>query len=162
MKKVEQLYEGKEILPGTRIAKGSKIDIVVGDGLGNTMFAVPDVVGKPRDEAEMLIRGSNLQVGTILPVDDPEKEVGTVVRQNPAASRRRISACRSAVTVSRTCMPCSGSPPMIPAMAAASIPFRLPVLGTTTPFTFLTILPLHQSSARSGRAPRTSAARAAA
>ncbi|WP_421829637.1 PASTA domain-containing protein [Larkinella sp.] len=82
---LQQLYEGKEILPGTRIAKGSKIDIVVGDGLGNTMFAVPDVVGKPRDEAEMLIRGSNLQVGTILPVEDPEKEVGTVVRQNPAA-----------------------------------------------------------------------------
>ncbi|RAK03034.1 beta-lactam-binding protein with PASTA domain [Larkinella arboricola] len=82
---LKQLYDGKEILPGTRIAKGSKIDIVVGDGLGNTMFAVPDVVGKPRDEAEMLIRGSNLQVGTILPVDDPEKEVGTVVRQNPAA-----------------------------------------------------------------------------
>jgi beta-lactam-binding protein with PASTA domain len=49
------------------------------------MFAVPDVVGKPLDEAKLTIRGSNLKVGTIIPVDDPEKEVGTVVRQRPEA-----------------------------------------------------------------------------
>jgi beta-lactam-binding protein with PASTA domain len=80
---LRQLYNGKEIIAGTPVPKGAKIDLEVGDGLGNTMFAVPDVVGKPLDEAKLTIRGSNLKVGTIIPVDDPEKEVGTVVRQRP-------------------------------------------------------------------------------
>jgi beta-lactam-binding protein with PASTA domain len=82
---LRQLYNGKEIIAGTPVPKGAKIDLEVGDGLGNTMFAVPDVVGKPLDEAKLTIRGSNLKVGTIIPVDDPEKEVGTVVRQRPEA-----------------------------------------------------------------------------
>ncbi|GAB3751658.1 PASTA domain-containing protein [Spirosoma pomorum] len=82
---LRQLYNGKEIIPGTPVPKGAKIDLEVGDGLGNTMFAVPDVVGKPLDEAKLTIRGSSLKVGTIIPVDDPEKEVGTVVRQRPEA-----------------------------------------------------------------------------
>lgn len=82
---LRQLHKGQEILPGTPIAKGSVVDLEVGDGLGNTKFPVPDVTGMPLDEAKMVLKGSNLQVGTILSVDDPEKEVGTVVRQNPAA-----------------------------------------------------------------------------
>ena len=82
---LRQLYNGKEITPGTPIPKGAKIDLEIGDGLGNTMFAIPDVVGLPLDEAEAAIRGSNLKVGTKISVDDPEKEVGTVVRQRPEA-----------------------------------------------------------------------------
>jgi beta-lactam-binding protein with PASTA domain len=49
------------------------------------MFDIPDVVGLQIDEAEAAIRGSNLKIGTRIPVDDPEKEVGTVVRQRPEA-----------------------------------------------------------------------------
>jgi len=82
---LRQYYKGQEILPGALIPKGSIIDIDVGNGLGNTTFPVPDVIGKPLDEARLIIKGSNLQVGTILSVDDPEKEVGTVVKQNPQA-----------------------------------------------------------------------------
>ncbi|MBC7569032.1 MAG: PASTA domain-containing protein [Spirosoma sp.] len=82
---LRQLYNGKEINPGTPVPKGAKIDLEIGDGLGNTMFAIPDVVGLPLDEAEAAIRGSNLKVGTKISVDDPEKEVGTVVKQRPEA-----------------------------------------------------------------------------
>ena len=82
---LRQLYNGKEITPGTLVPKGAQIDLEIGDGLGSTMFEVPDVVGKPLDEARLTIQGSNLKVGTIISVDDPEKEVGTVVRQRPVA-----------------------------------------------------------------------------
>jgi beta-lactam-binding protein with PASTA domain len=82
---LRQLYNGKEIAAGTPIPKGSKIDLEIGDGLGNTMFDIPNVVGLPLDEAEAAIRGSNLKIGTKISVDDPEKEVGTVVRQRPEA-----------------------------------------------------------------------------
>ena len=82
---LRQLYNGKEISPGTPVPKGAQIDLEVGDGLGSTMFDIPDVVGLPFDEAEAAIRGSNLKVGTKISVEDPEKEVGTVVKQRPAA-----------------------------------------------------------------------------
>ncbi|RYF65734.1 MAG: PASTA domain-containing protein [Cytophagaceae bacterium] len=82
---LRQLYNGKEITTGTPIPKGSQIDLEVGDGLGSTMFEIPNVVGLPLDEAEAAIRGSNLKVGTKISVEDPEKEVGTVVRQRPEA-----------------------------------------------------------------------------
>ncbi|QHV95933.1 MULTISPECIES: PASTA domain-containing protein [Spirosoma] len=82
---LRQLYNGKEIVPGTPVPKGARIDLEVGDGLGNTMFEVPNVVGLQLDEAEAAIRGSNLKVGTKISVEDPEKEVGTVVRQRPEA-----------------------------------------------------------------------------
>jgi len=82
---LRQLYNGKEITAGTPIPKGSQIDLEVGDGLGSTMFEIPNVVGLPLDEAEAAIRGSNLKVGTKISVEDPEKEVGTVVRQRPEA-----------------------------------------------------------------------------
>ncbi|MBD2700626.1 PASTA domain-containing protein [Spirosoma sp. BT702] len=84
-KVLRQLYNGKEIAAGTPVPKGAKIDLEIGDGLGNTMFEVPDVVGKPLDEAKLTIQGSSLKVGTIISVDDPEREVGTVVRQRPEA-----------------------------------------------------------------------------
>ncbi|KAB7730376.1 PASTA domain-containing protein [Rudanella paleaurantiibacter] len=84
---LKQFFNGREVAPGTPIAKGSKIDLHIGDGLGNTIFSVPDVVGMPLDEAKALIRGSDLQIGTIISVDDPEKEVGTIVRQRPEANR---------------------------------------------------------------------------
>lgn len=88
---LRQLYNGKEITPGTPISKGAQIDLEVGDGLGSTMFEIPNVVGLPLDEAEAAIRGSNLKVGTKISVEDPEKEVGTVVRQRPdARSGERI------------------------------------------------------------------------
>ena len=82
---LRQLYNGKEIAPGTPVPKGAKIELEVGDGLGSTMFEIPNVVGLALDEAEAAIRGSNLKVGTKISVEDPEKEVGTVVRQRPEA-----------------------------------------------------------------------------
>lgn len=81
---LRQFHNGREIAPGAPITKGSTIDLELGAGLGNS-FAVPNVVDKPLDEARLIIQGSNLKVGTIFPVDDPEKPVGTVVRQKPEA-----------------------------------------------------------------------------
>jgi len=82
---LRQYLRGQEIAPGTSIPKGSVVDLDVGDGTGNTKFPVPNVVGMPLDEAKLLLKGSDLQIGTILSVEDPEKPVGTVVRQNPKA-----------------------------------------------------------------------------
>ena len=84
---LKQLVNGKEVKPGADIAKGTTIDLVVGDGLGNAEFATPNVVGMPADEASVLLAGQGLQLGNILYVPNSGKPEGEVVRQRPVAGQ---------------------------------------------------------------------------
>ncbi len=81
---LEQRYNGQKIEPGTLIPKGSKIELVVGNGIGNTELDVPNLIGISLDEAELIIKGSDLRVGTVLYKDVPGAARGTVVEQRPA------------------------------------------------------------------------------
>lgn len=80
---LKQLVKGKEIKPGDPVAKGSTVDLVVGDGEGNTEFEVPNVVGMPVDEASVLLVGQGLQIGSVNYVQEGDKPNGTVIRQRP-------------------------------------------------------------------------------
>ncbi len=82
---LEQRYNGEKIDEGRSIHKGSKIDLVVGDGLGKQTFPVPSVLTMDLESAEFLIIGSNLQVGNILEVQDEDYAPGTIIRQEPPA-----------------------------------------------------------------------------
>ena len=57
---LEQRYKGTEIRPGEMIAQGSKISLVIGDGLGNTEFNVPDVTGQTVEEAMTVLNQYSL------------------------------------------------------------------------------------------------------
>jgi beta-lactam-binding protein with PASTA domain len=84
---LKQLVNGKEIEPGSPIAKGTRVDLVVGDGQGNQEFPVPNVVNMPADEASTLLVGQGLQVGEIFyqPAEEGQAE-GTIVKQRPVAA----------------------------------------------------------------------------
>ena len=62
---MQQLYKGKEIKAGVMIAMGSKIDLVIGDGLGITQFNVPDVIGMTTMEGTALLSGNGLVYAVI-------------------------------------------------------------------------------------------------
>lgn len=84
---LKQLVNGKEIAPGAPIAKGTKVDLVVGDGQGNQEFPVPNVVNMPADEAATLLAGQGLQVGEIFyQAAEEGQEDGNVVKQRPVSS----------------------------------------------------------------------------
>jgi beta-lactam-binding protein with PASTA domain len=84
---LKQLVNGKEIAPGAPIAKGTKVDLVVGDGQGNQEFAVPNLVNMPQDEATTLLVGQGLQVGEVFEQAAEDGQApGTVVRQRPVAA----------------------------------------------------------------------------
>jgi beta-lactam-binding protein with PASTA domain len=84
---LKQMVNGKEIPAGAPIAKGSVVDLVVGDGLGNAQFQIPNVVGMPVDEATTLLVGAGLQLGVTQYIPAPGGEAnGTVLRQRPVAS----------------------------------------------------------------------------
>lgn len=57
---MQQLFKGKEIKAGELIPMGSKIDLVIGDGLGITQFNVPDVIGMSTMEGSALLSGNGL------------------------------------------------------------------------------------------------------
>jgi beta-lactam-binding protein with PASTA domain len=83
---LEQRLQGSVIEPGDSIYQGSKVDLIVGDGLGNQMLEVPALFGMDFEDAEFTVIGSGLRLGSILtaqPVDS--LPTGAVIKQIPAA-----------------------------------------------------------------------------
>jgi eukaryotic-like serine/threonine-protein kinase len=61
----EARMNGRVVLESEKIEKGSLIDLIVGDGQGNTVFQSPMLLGLDQEEAEFVIIGSGLRVGKI-------------------------------------------------------------------------------------------------
>ena len=80
---IDQLYNGEPIEPNTPLPKGSVIDLVRGDGHGIRLFEMPDLRGLPLSEANVIIRGNNLQPGLVFNDDSLEVNVSVVLRQSP-------------------------------------------------------------------------------
>lgn len=82
---LKQEWNGKEVAPGTKLPKGSKIDLTVGDGVGKDDFSLQNVVGMSLEEAKVVIEGSSLVIGSILYDASSSEPAGTVIKQNPTA-----------------------------------------------------------------------------
>lgn len=80
---LSQMVGGKEIKEGEWIPKGTKIDLVVGDGLSNRELDVPDLKGMPLDEAKEVLSGSGLQTGSIIYEQKDEFPQQTIFKQKP-------------------------------------------------------------------------------
>jgi beta-lactam-binding protein with PASTA domain len=81
---LKQLYNGKPIKAGTMIPEGSKITLILGNGLGNVANIVPDLTGLTYLQATDLLSASNLNVGVVLmsgPITDTANAY--VFKQNP-------------------------------------------------------------------------------
>ena len=88
---LDQVYKNRTIDPGTEIYKGSAIDLVLGDGLGNAEVPVPNLISLTKGEALFVLKGSSLNIGTI--TFDPgvkNVESATVYRQIPPAGGTTI------------------------------------------------------------------------
>jgi len=82
---LEQIYNGAAIVEGADIPKGSKVDLVVADGLGTQEFDVPDLKGLLLEEAELNVNGSNLQLGVVVYDPTSTDTPGVVFKQKPEA-----------------------------------------------------------------------------
>jgi eukaryotic-like serine/threonine-protein kinase len=87
---LEQRFNGQPIPPGTFIPKGSQVDLVVGNGLGSAQIDIPNVIGKPFDEAELVIKGSGLELGSVIYDETSDKPAGTIIKQNPPDTDGKI------------------------------------------------------------------------
>ncbi len=62
---LEVTYEGRIIKPGEKLPKGSKLELILGDGKGAGEFEIPDLVNQDLDAAKMAIMGAGFTIGTI-------------------------------------------------------------------------------------------------
>jgi eukaryotic-like serine/threonine-protein kinase len=80
----DQLVGGVTFKPGTPVAMGTKISLVLGAGIGNEDIAVPDLFGMPYSEAMILLESSGINLGVVLPdADLTDTLAGFVYWQNP-------------------------------------------------------------------------------
>lgn len=82
---------GESILPGTKIAVGTKVKLVVGYGRGEAKVEVPIVTGMTLQDARSLLLHHRLTIGSIK-YDEPQKEgmVMYIYRQIPAAGEQLV------------------------------------------------------------------------
>lgn len=81
---LEQLYDGHDIKPGTKIRMGSSISLVIGNGISNEYITVPKLVGLTFSEAKVLLDANGLILGAVVP--DPmvkDTESAYVYKQSP-------------------------------------------------------------------------------
>jgi len=84
---LEQMIRANPIEPGTLINKGTEIDLIIGQGLGQNQVPVPLLIGKTRSEAIALIQAAQLSVGLEDFLDDPADNP-RVYQQSPDPTLR--------------------------------------------------------------------------
>ena len=80
-------YNGRSILPGTRLPEGSSVVLVVGSGLGESQALAPALKGMTMEEAKQEISSASLIVGAlnydVTPSGNEDQYI--IYRQRPAA-----------------------------------------------------------------------------
>ncbi len=82
---LDQMYNGASIKTGTQVQQGSKITLVLGNGVGGFEFAVPDFIGMRYSDALALLSANQLVLGASIPDPDvTDNGNAFVYRQSPS------------------------------------------------------------------------------
>lgn len=63
---LEAQFAGQIVRTGSKIPKGSKIELILGDGVGASEVDVPDLVNLDLDAVRFVLRNSNLSLGNVI------------------------------------------------------------------------------------------------
>ena len=80
---LEQQYNGQKIDPGMKIQMGSTINLVLGSGVGQTEFVVPQIVGMTFGDAKALLESNGIGIGSIVAPMVQDTMNAFIVAQNP-------------------------------------------------------------------------------
>lgn len=82
---LEMLIDGIKIEPGTRMPKGTVIDLVVGDGAGPNDMVVRSLLGMTLDDAQSLLSALNLHLGNVTYPADADTTANHIIvfKQKP-------------------------------------------------------------------------------
>jgi len=99
---LEQQYNDERIKPGTKIAMGSSILLVLGSGLGQDQFNVPDLFSLNYAEAKTLLESIGLSAGAVVPDANVRDTLNAFVyRQSPEKLTydKRVNRIRPGQTI---------------------------------------------------------------
>lgn len=98
---LEQWYMGRPIAPGTRIKKGSVISFVLGDGIGDKEFAVPDITGLTFCDARVMLEENGIIIGAVVATGVTDTCNAWIYKQMPERydEEKRIQRIRSGQTI---------------------------------------------------------------
>jgi hypothetical protein len=60
---LKQMFEGREILAGESLPSGTKIDLVIGDGLSDVLVELPNLIGLTLEDAVIVLKMNSLKIG---------------------------------------------------------------------------------------------------
>jgi beta-lactam-binding protein with PASTA domain len=87
---IEQYYQGHPIEPGTELVKGSKIMLSVGIGDDKTDIKVPNLIGKPAEEAKRLLNLAGLNLGEEVSEDSDSIQYMCIRMMSPGPSSNKV------------------------------------------------------------------------
>lgn len=82
---LEAKFGGALLKAGQQIPKGSKVNLVLGNGMGESEVEIPNLIGLTKDEAQFALKGSSLSIGAITfegAIGDTASAV--IIRQSPS------------------------------------------------------------------------------
>lgn len=82
---IDMQVDGRKIEAGASIPKGSIIDLYIGNGTANVEMEMPDLIGKPLDEVNIILAGMTLKVGKVTYEANSDQALGTVFKQTCAS-----------------------------------------------------------------------------
>jgi eukaryotic-like serine/threonine-protein kinase len=82
---LEQRYNGEDIKQGTKIRQGSAVTLVLGNGVGQNEFAVPNIVGLTFGQARGMLGTNGINIGSVVLEDGVTDTTNAYIyRQSPA------------------------------------------------------------------------------
>ncbi|MBL6657861.1 MAG: PASTA domain-containing protein [Flavobacteriales bacterium] len=88
---LRQSVNGKEIDSGTLLTVGSKVDLVIGNGLSDVMVNLPNLNGLTKEDAEILLQMNSINLGLVLYNDNvTDSSTAVIYRQRPTASENKM------------------------------------------------------------------------
>lgn len=96
---LDQLVKGKKTSPGTNIAKGAVISLIVGQGLGKEEVGVPCLTGLTRVETIGKLAEASLSIGAVAYDNPKDTAKAKVYRQIPSCGRNSIAKLGGSVDI---------------------------------------------------------------
>jgi len=91
---LDQKVNGKNVIPGTIIYKGTPIDLIIGEGLSREIIEIPNLLGLTLEEARNRVLGTTLSIGAIVCGQNIQDEADSlrarVWRQLPGTELGRV------------------------------------------------------------------------
>ena len=63
---IGMMINGHNVTKKTKVPKGTVVDLILGDGQGNSRISVPYLIGKRYEEVEFMLRGYSLNIGSVV------------------------------------------------------------------------------------------------